>query len=346
MKFIILAVCVVAALAFTTPTKWDAKLDGQEQITDDEIYSMYREWLQVYEKDTSDLTATMERYSIFKTKTLEIIEHNSDKTNTWKKGINAWSDLTDDEFYARYPPMEGQECSATNESSFATVSDEELPAFKDWREAGVVSSVKDQSGCGSCWTFSTTGTFESHYAIAYGTNPDDNLFSEQQLLDCSHDFDNNGCMGGLPSHAFTYIYYYGLETEEQYEYHAADESCKYNEDITVGSDFGAFNITEGDEYSMKQVIANVGPVAIAYQVVGDFRDYKSGVYTSDNCKNGRMDVNHAVQAVGYGTDENGMDYWIVKNSWGSRWGEHGYARIAVEGKACGLLTKASFPTTN
>lgn len=310
-------------------------------MTDDEIYDMYREWLVHYEKD-SNLQAALERFPLFKAKTREIIQFNSEG-HSWTKGINAWSDLTDDEFYARYPPMEEQECSATNQKPYLAVSDENLPDHVDWREKGVVSSVKDQGSCGSCWTFSTTGTFESHYAIHFGKKGDDTLFAEQQLIDCSTDFDNHGCSGGLPSHAFTYIYYYGLETEEQYEYHAKDEKCLYNEDIVVGSDFGAFNITEGDEYSMKQVIADVGPVAIAYQVVGDFRDYKSGVYTSTDCKNGRGDVNHAVQAVGYGTDESGMDYWLVKNSWGARWGDEGYFKIQRGVNMCGVAVCNSFP---
>lgn len=252
--------------------------------------------------------------------------------------------MTDAEFEARYPVMPTeQECSATNTQAYRSgLTSEELPTEVDWREAGVISSVKDQGSCGSCWTFSTTGTFEAHYNIATGKKADEVLFSEQQLVDCAGDFDNNGCAGGLPSHAFAYISYFGIETEEDYEYHAKDEKCIYDELKAAASDIGSFNLTEKDEVSMKEAIAQVGPVAVAYQVVDGFRDYKSGVYRTDTCKNGPMDVNHAVTAVGYGT-EDGEDYWLIKNSWGVRFGDKGYFKIARGENMCGIGVCNSFP---
>ena len=344
---IILLLGLSVSLAFTVGSsseqKWNSLLSGDVQANDDIILEMYRDWLDHYNKDLSNPMQSMTRFSIFKSKAYEVIEHNSDKTQTWTKGINAWSDLTDAEFDTQYPVMDGQECSATNTKSFDKLAGEVLPESKDWRDAGVVSKVKDQGGCGSCWAFSTSGTYESHYAILTGLKGDDQvLFSEQQLVDCAGDFDNDGCRGGLPSHAFTYMYYYGLEAGEDYTYHAKDQKCAYSEPLAKGADLGAFNITEGDEASMKQVIATVGPVAVSYQVVGDFRDYKTGVYTSKTCKNGPMDVNHAVQAVGYGV-ENGLDYWLVKNSWGSRFGDHGYFKIEAGVNMCGIGVCNSFP---
>ncbi len=90
-------------------------------------------------------------------------------------------------------------------------------------------------------------------------------------------------------------------------------------------------------------MATTGTIAVAYQVVGDFRDYKDGVYSSTECKNGPMDVNHAVQAVGYGTDSSGVDYWIVKNSWGARWGNEGYFWIERGVNMCGISVCSSIP---
>lgn len=284
----------------------------------------------------------MEKFSVFKAKANEVMEFNA-AGHSWKKGINAWSDLTDEEFNQRYPVMRAQECSATNKQS-VTLKSEDLPAHVDWREEGVISAVKDQSSCGSCWAFSTAGTFEAHYNIQNSLKADSELFAEQQLVDCAGDFDNNGCAGGLPSHAFQYLYYNGFERGSDYTYTAKDEDCKYKEPLAQGATFGSFNITEGDEWSMAQVIADLGPVAVAYQVYGDFRDYRSGVFSSDECRNGPMDVNHAVTAVGYGTDETtGMDYWIVKNSWGARWGDEGYFKIERGVNMCGIGVCNSFP---
>lgn len=287
MRIAIFALVAIAAFGFIAGSheekKWWPKLNGEVTMTDDEILDMYHDWIKHHEKDTSDIQAVMERFTIFKEKTREVIAHNSDSTKSWKKGINAYSDQTDDEFYGTtFPLMDGQECSATNTMSWTMGSDqEELPESVDWRDAGVVANVKNQGSCGSCWTFSTVGAFESHYAIATGGKAQDHLFSEQQLVDCAGAFDNHGCSGGLPSHAFTYIYYHGIATEDGYPYFAQDHTCTYNADkLAEASDFGSFNITEGDEYSLHEVLAKLGPVSIAYQVVGDFRDYHSGVYSS------------------------------------------------------------------
>lgn len=111
-----------------------------------------------------------------------------------------------------------------------------------------------------------------------------------------------------------------------YPYKPVEETCKYDKSKVVGSLFGSYNITPHDEHQMAAVIAKIGPVALAYRVVDGFRDYKSGVYTKEGCGSTPMDVNHAVQAVGYGT-ESGVDYWLVKNSWGADWGDSGYFKI-------------------
>ena len=205
---------------------------------------------------------------------------------------------------------------------------------------GVVSPVKNQGKCGSCWTFSTVGCLEAHYLLKYGQFRN---LSEQQLVDCAGDYDNHGCSGGLPSHAFEYIKDNGgITTEDKYPYKAVDQTCGVKEaDKVVGVRGGAVNISlsEGD---LKQAIFQNGPVSVAFQVVGDFRDYRTGVYVSNTCKNGPDDVNHAVLAVGYGT-ENGTDYWIIKNSWGASWGDQGFFKMQRGVNMCGIQNCNSFP---
>jgi len=217
-----------------------------------------------------------------------------------------------------------------------------IPASWDWREHDGVSPVKNQGHCGSCWTFSTVGALEAHELLKYGSFVP---LAEQQLVDCAGDFDNHGCEGGLPSHAFEYITVqsHGISTEDAYPYKGTDEKCTVNPDtFHLNVQGGAVNITEGDEVELAQALYEHGPVSVAFEVVGDFRDYTTGVYSSTVCKNSTNDVNHAVLAVGYGT-EGGKDYWVVKNSWGADWGDKGYFKIERGVNMCGIAVCNSYP---
>lgn len=274
-----------------------------------------------------------------------VTEHNSKPGNTYSLSTSGpFADLSWEEFQQTIL-MEPQDCSATMGRQSGMQADP-LPASFDWRERGVVSEVKNQGHCGSCWTFSTTGALEAHTAIYHGIWRAPRL-SEQQLIACASEFDNHGCSGGLPSHAFEYIKYAGgLSREFAYPYEGKDDVCKYSAE-TNSSSVGAttvrsFNITEGDEQSIIHYLVTKGPVSVAFQVVSDFRLYHSGVYTSTECKKGPKDVNHAVLIVGYG-EEKGIPYWLIKNSWGTSWGEEGYFKMERSKNMCGVATCASFP---
>ena len=311
---------------------------------------MYKEWLQYYGKDVSELQ-TPERFETFKTNIKNVREHNM-KGLSYTKGVNQYSDLTFEEFKEWYLMEEDEEiqCSATNDESVLAshgfnLHSEKLPTAVDWRDEGVVTSVKDQGRCGSCWTFSTTGTLESHYNIhVRGKEIDAIDLSEQQLVDCAGDFDNNGCSGGLPSNAYSYINYNGLEITPTYEYHAADEACHHKAALSKVGLAGPYNLTEFNEEEMAKTIAFIGPIALSYQVNGEFKDYRGGVFTSDNCGTRKDEVNHAVQAVGYGVDEEtGMQFWTIKNSWGARWGDEGYFKMERGVNMCASAVCNSIP---
>lgn len=276
------------------------------------------------------------RQQIFESSLKEIKEINS-RNGTWTAGLNKFSDMTWDEFRSAYLITEPQDCSATGTH---VKSEGPLPDSVDWRTKNVVTRVKDQGQCGSCWTFSSTGAVESAHAIATGHLP---YLSEQQLIDCAGNFDNHGCEGGLPSHAFQYIMYNGgLDTEDAYPYEGKDASCRFSK-AGVGARLkNEVNITEGADAEVTDAVANVGPVSVAYEVVSDFKHYKSGVYQSTECKNGPMDVNHAVLAVGYGTEDH-IPYYLVKNSWGTGFGIDGYFKIIRGKNMCGISTCASYP---
>jgi len=263
-------------------------------------------------------------------------------------GLNQYSDMSDKEFFEHYKLMAPQACSAMNEKDnllaklFADFEDR--PSHVDWREEGKVSPVKNQGHCGSCWTFSTTGALEAHYRIYKNSEP---IFSEQQLVDCAGDFENHGCHGGLPSHAFEYIKYTsnGLESEKDYPYEGKDGVCRYDSSKGLGHiPKGSYNITALDEDELHNCLAHAGPVSVGFQVIDDFRHYSHGVYSSDTCKNGAMDVNHAVLAVGYGVcGKCKKPYYIVKNSWGTEWGDEGYFKIEAGVNMCGIAQCNSFP---
>ena len=168
------------------------------------------------------------RKSLFEQTLKRIDAHNSNPSNKWKKGITEYADWTKEEF-ASLKLQAWQNCSATQGvlGNYKAQKLGWLPSSVDWRQMGVVSPVKDQGNCGSCWTFSTTGAMESHWAIK--TQQGLPLLSEQQLVDCAGAFNNFGCDGGLPSQAFEYIKYSGgITSEDQYPYTGKDGTCLKN----------------------------------------------------------------------------------------------------------------------
>ena len=224
--------------------------------------------------------------------------------------------------------MAPQNCSATSSLKVKPeIKAKAIPDSYEWNDYGMVSPVKNQGACGSCWTFSTVGSMESHWNIlGKGKNL---TFSEQQLVDCAGDFDNHGCNGGLPSHAFEYIKYSksGLESDITYPYQAKTNTCVYRPSIGIAyAKYGSFNITQGDEKELAERLYNAGPVSVSFQVITGFKNYVSGVYSVTNCGKTTHDVNHAVLATGYGV-ENGKKYWNIKNSWGAGWGNNGYFKM-------------------
>lgn len=135
----------------------------------------------------------------------------------------------------------------------------------------------------------------------------------------------------------------GIDTEQSYPYRGANGECQYSKEDSGASDNGYVDIPENDEQKLQEAIASIGPISVAIDASHDsFRHYESGIYDEPECSPDQLD--HGVLAVGYGTDENGNDYYIVKNSWGTTWGENGYIRIARNGKnMCGIATASSYP---
>ncbi|XP_069564848.1 pro-cathepsin H [Brachyistius frenatus] len=297
----------------------------------------FKSWMAEHSK-VYNMNEYYERLQIFTDNKKRIDKHN-EGNHSFTMALNPFSDMTFREFQRAFLWSEPQNCSATNGNYRSTNGPH--PDSIDWRKKGnYVTEVKNQGGCGSCWTFSTTGCLESVIAIAKGKLVP---LSEQQLVDCAQDFNNHGCNGGLPSQAFEYIMYNkGLMTEQDYPYTAFDGKCVYKPDLAAAFVREVMNITAYDEMGMVDAVATNNPVSFAFEVTSDFMHYDRGVYASTKCHDTTDKVNHAVLAVGYG-QENSVPYWIVKNSWGPSWGMDGYFLIQRGKNMCGLAACSSFP---
>lgn len=273
------------------------------------------------------------RYRTF-CKNLEFIKnHNS---TSYKLQINEFADLTFEQFRERHFGI-GYRLPVADRVSIDDTLEVDIPASVDWRTKGAVTPVKNQGMCGSCWAFSTTGSVEGAWVLQGGHSL--TSLSEQQLVDCAQAEGNNGCNGGLMDYGFQYVIdNKGLCAELTYPYTGADGTCKKtcSKVVTIT---GFKDIPQGNEQALLNAVGTVGPVSVAIEADQQaFQFYSSGVFDASCGTN----LDHGVLVVGYGTDA-GKDYWIVKNSWGSSWGESGYIRMIRGKNQCGITLSASYP---
>ncbi|KAK7100164.1 digestive cysteine proteinase 1-like [Littorina saxatilis] len=217
-----------------------------------------------------------------------------------------------------------------------------MPDQKDWRLFGAVTPVKDQAVCGSCWSFGTTGTIEGAYFLKTGKLV---RLSQQELMDCSWGEGNNACDGGEDFRAYNYIMKKGgITTDDQYgQYLAVDGKCHQDSVTPVVQLSGYVNVTAYDQNALKMALAFKGPVSVAIDASHkSLSFYANGVYYEPACGSKPDDLDHAVLAVGYGT-MNGQDYWLVKNSWSTYWGNDGYVLFSLKDNNCGVATSPTYP---
>jgi len=278
------------------------------------------------------------RKSNFEKNIVEINEHNANPTYTWKLGVNKLTDWTKDEFknllgYKRKQTSPKKPISSTYELFL----NKALPTSVDWRTKNIITDVKDQGSCGSCWTFGTTETIESFWAMKTTSLV---VLSEQQILDCTPNPNDcggtGGCGGGTPELAYAQLIQMGgLTSEQNYPYTATDGTCQFNDHSTPPvAKLSGYQVLPSNNYTaVVTAVANIGPMVINVDASSWF-GYDSGVYSG--CDQKSVDIDHVVQLVGYGVDPSLGSYWLIRNSWGSSWGEDGYIRLARNSKAtCG-----------
>merc|ERR1740116_678880 len=197
----------------------------------------------------------------------------------------------------------------------------------NWINAGAVTDVKDQGQCGSCWSFSSTGSIEGAHFIATGELLS---FSEQQLVSCAGlNYGNYGCYGGLQESAYSYYEAgHNAELEKVYPYASgagAMPKCEYDSASTTAVTVSDYLAVTPDNVEQMKAALNTQPLAVSIEAdTSVFQTYSSGVLDSAKCG---TSLDHAVLAVGYGNDATtGLDYWLVKNSWNTTWGDQGYTK--------------------
>jgi len=293
------------------------------------------------------------RYTVFKANMDKIYLGNK-QNFTYTLGMNDMGDMTHDEFkaaklgYNKIDRSFARKANSNHHNAKKVVGKPACPAphstaaSADWVKAGAVTPIKNQGQCGSCWSFSATGSVEGDVFLEAGVLTS---LSEQQLVDCSTAQGNEGCNGGLMDNAFQYIISNGgLTTEAGYPYTATGPNTCSVQTPLASTITSYCDVTSGSESALQDAVAQQ-PVSVAIEADQScFQFYSSGVMSDPSCG---TQLDHGVLAVGFGTTS-GTKYWNVKNSWGTSWGMSGFIWLGrdVSGQplgVCGIASEPSFP---
>jgi len=300
-------------------------------------------WAKKFGKTYESAAERNMRMKIFDQNKAKIAQLNA-KSTSEVYGINAFADRTHEELTATYTSslagvnFKGLGMKVEHYVPRANVSHH--PDNFDWSWVGLVSSVKDQGQCGSCWAFSACGVME---AQLYMKKSELIELSPQYLVDCDNDcidFDesnnkvcDNGCNGGLPAIAFQHVIDNGISTLADYPYTAQDGTCDYDSSSLV-TGWHHWNVVSFDsEEDIIDYLALYGPLSVLIHSEELFY-YTGGVFNGD-CE---TQYDHAVLLTGWGVTDDGTPYWIIKNSWGKSWGMDGYLHLIRGKNKCGFCT--------
>ncbi|XP_013794403.1 cathepsin L-like [Limulus polyphemus] len=329
------------------PSKQKTKLKIEKNTPQDINLerTMFENFIQMFQKKYNPKEKEY-RFEVFQDNLKKINVLNEYEKGTAVYGVTKFSDLTVEEFKKHYlgfrPDLAHKD--ATPPMVKVSVVDP-LPKSFDWRQKNAVTEVKNQGSCGSCWAFSTTGNIEGQWAIKKNKLVS---LSEQELVDC--DTVDEGCNGGLPSNAYKQIMKLGgLETEKDYPYKGVDEKCFFNRSMARVNISGSNSLPQNETELAAWLVKN-GPISIGINA-NAMQFYFGGVSHPWKFLCNPDNLDHGVLIVGYGVSENkffrkSTPYWIIKNSWGSSWGEQGYYRVYRGDGTCGLNKMATTAVVN
>ncbi|KAL6865222.1 hypothetical protein ACP4OV_016373 [Aristida adscensionis] len=312
-----------------------AREPSTSAIDEEAMKARHETWMTEHGRTYKDEAEKTQRFRVFKAN-VDSIDSSNAAGKKYHLAINKFADMSNDEFIAMYTgfkpmPSRGKKLSGFKYENF-TLSD--IPQAVDWTKKGAVTKIKDQKQCGCCWAFSTVGAVEGIHQIMTGQLQS---LSAQQLVDCSTN--NHGCQGGNMDIAFQYIVDNGgIATEDAYPYKATQSMCQsVQPSVKIR---GHQDVPQDNEDALAMTVANQ-PVSVGIDAKStNFQFYHSGVMPGDGCG---TEMTHAVTAVGYGSAQNGGQYWLLKNQWGEDWGERGYMRLERGTGACGVAKMASYP---
>ena len=298
------------------------------------IFKKFQKFIKKYEKQYNSVNEFLARFQVFRHNILM----NKELNYSHKSGITIFSDLTQQEFRQKYLNLNYDAMAVANFEPFHLKKSNEAPDYLDWR--GVrATGVKDQGSCSASWAFSTVGNLEGLYAEHYDVLLD---LSESVIIDC--DTKDSGCNGGLMEYALDWLKDNVMMSESDYPYSGTQGKCKIDIDKRIHMTVTGFKkLGPGtsvfsccDEEEMKEFVFEIGPLSVALNG-NPLQTYASGVIDLNSSQCSPSGINHCALVVGYGNDSaTGLDYWIVKNSWGKVWGENGYFRIRRGNGTCGI----------
>lgn len=282
------------------------------------------------------------RRKIFERELAKIQAHNSEP-NEFKMGLNEFSAMTPKEFNARYleAPQRILDPSEVEKDPLPSVSQarptrllqsgredpqsilRRLSRKVDWTQKGKVSPVKHQGTCQACYVFSAVGALESAISMKFNVTVQ---LSEQEILDCSYSFRNNGCVGGQPQFVYDYVLSNGLNLMDNYPYKAVPETCKAPTYKNVFKKKFRYFKPELNIFALLEYL-QFGPVVVNHYVPDTFKYYYSGLFITNECAFETI-INHSAIIVGYDLTA-ARPFFLLKNSWGLKWGEQGFYKVLI-----------------
>jgi len=294
------------------------------------ISQRFEEFKQKFGKNYESEKEELKRFKFFSDNMVKAEDMNQKESSANYGHLSPFADLNSAEFSnmntLRITPNQLKKYREKTVLLATNVHD--TPESYDWRDKGAVTEVKNQAQCGSCWAFATVANVEGQNYLQNGKLIS---LSEQELVDC--DEQDEGCNGGLPSRAFEEMIDEGagFELESAYPYEGKSKSCRAEKSKELVY-LSSWTAVSTDETQIAAALMKYGPLAIALNA-SPMQLYMGGVSDPWYCPESGID--HAVTLVGFGK-EGSKNFWTIKNSWGSGWGEQGYYRL-IRGKgACGM----------